>query len=72
MKTNTLKQLALFIICSISLYLSGINLINMSSIKSLLDGLNVMIFFTSFFPFLFLLIALFSKIFKSFFKFTTH
>jgi hypothetical protein len=44
----------------------------MSSIQSFLDVLNVMIFFTCFFPFIFLLIALFGKILKSFFNFTTY
>jgi hypothetical protein len=50
---TALKQLALLTISSIGLYFSGINLIAMSSVKSLRDGLNVMTFFTCFFPFLF-------------------
>ena len=68
MTRTTLKQLALLTIFSIGLYFSGINLIAMSSVKSLLDGLNVMIFFTCFFPSLFLSINLFLKTLKYFLK----
>jgi len=72
MKTNTLKQVAILLICSIGLYLSGLNLIEISGIKSLLDALNVMIFFSCFFPFLILSIGFTAKLFKSFLKLTTH
>ena len=50
MKTNTIKQIAMIAISFIGLRLSGSNLIVMSSIESLLDGLYVMIFFSCFFP----------------------
>ena len=65
MKHETLKQFILLTISSIGLYFSGLNLITMSNIKSLLDGLNVMIFFSCFFPFLFLSINLLIKVTKA-------
>ncbi|MFT6065309.1 MAG: hypothetical protein ACJAYY_001568 [Paraglaciecola sp.] len=72
MKTNTIKQIVIITISFIGLRLSGSNLIAMSGIESLLDGLNVMIFFSCFFPFLILSIAVTSKFFKSFLKLTTN
>ena len=68
MKHTIVKQVALLAISSIGLYFSGLNLIAMSSVKSLLDGLNVMTFFTCFFPFLFLSLNLFLKMAKCFLK----
>ena len=72
MKTNTIKQIVIIAISFIGLRLSGANLIVMSGIESLLDGLNVMIFFSCFFPFLILSIAVTSKFLKSCLKLTTH
>jgi hypothetical protein len=67
----TLKKLALIVITSIGLYFSGLNLISMSSgVETLSDALNVMTFFTCFFPLLFLSANLFSEMFKAFFKLT--
>ena len=68
MTHTTLKQLALLTISFIGLYFSGINLIAMSGVKSLLDGLNVMTFFTCFFPFFLLSLNLFLETVKYFFK----
>lgn len=69
MKANNIKQLLIVLICSIGLYSSGNYMANMSYIETLLDGLNVMIFFTCFFPFLFTAFALVSKIFKNVHRF---
>jgi hypothetical protein len=71
MKTNTLKQIVILAVSALGLYYSGLNLITISSIKSLLDALNVMTFFTCFFPFLILSIRLSALFFKSFFKLVT-
>jgi hypothetical protein len=49
MINTILKQLALLTISATGFYFSGLNLVAMTHIKSLLDGLNVMIFFTCFF-----------------------
>ena len=65
---TTVKQLALLTISLTGLYFSGLNLIAMTHIKSLLDGLNVMIFFTCFFPCLILPLNLFLKAVKYFLK----
>ncbi|MFT6870582.1 MAG: hypothetical protein ACJA2L_001852 [Polaribacter sp.] len=75
MTNNLLKQATMFVISSIGLYYSGLYLIAMDGIKSLFDALNVMIFFTCFFPFLILSISLFrriTKIFISFLRLTRH
>lgn len=69
MTKNLLKQATMFVISIIGLYYSGIYLITMHSIKSLFDALNVMIFFTCFFPFLILSISLFRRITKNFISF---
>ena len=75
----TLKQLVVLLISSIGLYFTGKNLqtmiVEMASINSFLDVLNVMIFFTCFFPFLILLARLSREIIKgfiSFLKFALH
>jgi hypothetical protein len=65
-----LKKLALIVISTIGLYFSGLHLITMSGVESLTDALNVMTFFTCFFPLLFLSANLFSEMFKAFFKLT--
>ena len=65
---TALKQLALLAISSIGLYFSGLNLIAMSSIKSLLDGLKVMTFFSRFFPCFFLSLNLFLEMVKTLLK----
>lgn len=72
MKTNYTKQLLIVLICSIGLYSSGNYLAEMSYIETLLDGLNVMIFFSCFFPFLIITFALISKMFKTVFRFAHH
>lgn len=65
MKTNILKQIAIVVICALGLYFSGLNLVLMSGVRSLIDALNVMVFFTCFFPFLIVLLRLSSKFFNS-------
>lgn len=65
MNENSIKQLVIVLISTIGLYTSGNHLVEMSYINTLLDGLNVMIFFTCFFPFLFVGYALIIKIFKT-------
>ena len=65
MKTNNVKRILIVVICSIGLYFSGIYLIKIPGIKSLIDALNAMIFFICFFPFLIVTFALLSNIVKS-------
>jgi hypothetical protein len=72
MKTNILKQIAIVVICALGLYFSGLNLVIMSGVTSLIDGLNVMVFFTCFFPFLIVLLRLSSKVFNSFVHSIAH
>ncbi|UAM99698.1 hypothetical protein K8354_07805 [Polaribacter litorisediminis] len=68
MKTDTLKQTALFLVCAIGLTYSGYNLITSTSITSLLDMLNLIVFFACFFPSLILSVNLSTKILKAFTK----
>jgi len=69
MKTIEIKQVAIILISSIGLYTSGNYMLKMSYIETLLDALNVFIFFISFFPFMFVTFALLLKIFKTVYKF---
>ncbi|MGK0414838.1 MAG: hypothetical protein ACJA1B_003067 [Polaribacter sp.] len=68
MKTNTLKQIAILLICAVGLYFSGSNLLNISSIKSLSDAATVMTFFSCFFPFSILTINLSINLLQTFIK----
>jgi len=61
MKTNNIKQIVIVLICAVGLNYSGNYILKMSYIDTLLDGLNVMIFFTCFFPFLIVTFSLISK-----------
>ena len=72
MKTNDVKQIIIVLICAIGLNYSGNYLLKMSYIDTLLDGLNVMVFFTCFFPFLILTLALIRKFFKSISRVAYH
>ena len=72
MKAIYIKQLLIVLICSIGLYSSGNYLAEMSYIETLLDGLNVMIFFICFFPFLFVSFGLIGVTFKTVHKFAHH
>ena len=58
MKANNIKRVIIVLICSLGLYSSGNYLMEMSYIDTLFDGFNVMVFFTSFFPFLIVGISL--------------
>ena len=68
MKTNTLKQIAILLICAVGLYLSGSNLLNIAGIKSLSDAATVMTFFSCFFPFSILTVNLSINLLQTFFK----
>ena len=72
MKTKYIKQLLIVLICSIGLYASGNYIAEMSYIETLLDGLNVMIFFICFFPFLFVSFGLITVIFKNVHRLAHH
>jgi hypothetical protein len=68
MKTNTLKQIAILLICAAGLYLSGCNLLTIPSIQSLSDAVTVMTFFSCFFPFSILTINLSIHLLQIFIK----
>ena len=69
MRNNSLRKLAILAISSIGLYYSGLYLITIDGIKSLLDAVNVMTFFICFFPFLILSISLSWRVIKNFISF---
>ena len=69
MKSNSLKQLLIVLICSRGLYTSGNYLLEMPNIVTLIDGLNVMIFFTCLFPFIIISFSLIIKLYKSISRF---
>lgn len=72
MKANTLKQVAILLICAIGLYTTGLDLVTLPSIRSLSDAATVMTFFSCFFPFSILSINLSIQMVKSFFKLAIH
>ena len=69
MKANNIKRLIIVLICSLGLYSSGNYLMEMSYIDTLFDGLNVMVFFTSFFPFLIVGISLMKEFLRTIIRF---
>lgn len=69
---STPKQMALFVISAIGLYYSGHKLLTTTSIQSLLEILNLIVFFACFFLFLLLSIDLTTKLFKSISKPVTN
>ncbi|WP_157691888.1 hypothetical protein [Polaribacter sp. KT25b] len=66
MDTKTIKIVSIILITSIILFFSGKHLMIISEVNTLYDGLMVMLFFLSLFPFLSLSAVLFFKILKSF------
>jgi hypothetical protein len=52
MNRDTLQHFALFFITLIIVYLSGIYVINMNDLDTLKDGIIVIIFFSTLFPFI--------------------
>jgi hypothetical protein len=69
MKANNIKRIIIVLICSLGLYSSGNYLMEMSYIDTLFDGLNVMIFFTCFFPFLIVSISLVREFLRTIVRF---
>jgi len=66
MEKATIKQILLLAATSVILYYSGLYLMTINNIKSLFEGLIVMIFFFAIFPFLCLTTMLSVKFFKVF------
>lgn len=66
MDKDTIRQVFMLAISSVILYFSGLYLMSIGNLKSLLDGLVVMIFFFAFFPFLSILTMLTGKFLKVF------
>mgnify|MGYP003671476357 FL=1 len=69
MKANNIKRIIIVLICSLGLYSSGNYLMEMSYIDTLFDGLNVMVFFTCFFPFLIVSISLVREFLRTIIRF---
>lgn len=66
MDRNTIKQVILLVISSAVLYLSGLYLMSIGNLKSIFDGIIVMIFFFAVFPFISILSILSIKAIKAF------
>ena len=66
MDKDTIRQVFMLVVSSIILYFSGLYLMSIGNLKSLLDGLVVMIFFFAFFPFLSIVTMLTGKVLKVF------
>lgn len=66
MDKDTIRQVIMLVVSFIVLYFSGLYLMSIGNLKSLFDGLIVMIFFFAVFPFLSILTMLSIKILKVF------
>lgn len=66
MEKDTIRQVFMLAVSTIVLYFSGLYLMNIGNLKSLFDGLIVMIFFFAIFPFLSLITMLSIKFLKVF------
>jgi hypothetical protein len=66
MNTKTIKIVLILLIATVVLIFSGKHLLLISDVETLFDGLMVMLFFISLFPFLSLLSVVLNKIFKVF------
>jgi hypothetical protein len=66
MDKDTIRQVFMLVVSSIVLYFSGFYLMSIGNLKSLFDGLIVMIFFFAVFPFLSILTMLSVKVLKVF------
>ncbi len=65
MYKKNIKLVFILLIASIILIFSGKHLLVISEVNTLFDGLMVMIFFLSLFPFLSLFSIILNKVFKS-------
>ncbi|APZ46713.1 hypothetical protein BW723_10640 [Polaribacter reichenbachii] len=72
MKRDYKKHFIILLICALGMYVSGKNLITIESIRTLLDGLNAMTFFTCFFPFVINALILVRKSLRMLIKIATH
>jgi hypothetical protein len=66
MYIKTLKIVFIFLIATSILIFSGKHLLIISEVDTLFDGLMVMVFFLSLFPFLSLFSVVLNKVFKGF------
>ena len=65
MDKDTIRQFFILLITSLVLYFSGSHLMSIGNLSSLLDGLVVMVFFFSLFPFLSLCLVFIGRLFKT-------
>lgn len=66
MDKDTIRQVFMLVVSTVILYFSGFYLMSIGNLKSLLDGLVVMVFFFAFFPFLSIITMLSIKVLKVF------
>lgn len=72
MDKDTIKQVFILAVTSLLLYFSGLHLTSIGELTSLFDGLIVMIFFFSLFPFLSLFTIFVIRILKSVLSFRNY
>ena len=65
MDTKNIKRISILLITALILTFSGKHLMIISEVNTLFDGLMVMLFFLSFFPFISLVAVYFYKFIKS-------
>ncbi len=72
MDKHTIKQVLILVVTSVLLYFCGSYLTTIGEIKNLFDGLVVMIFFFSLFPFLSLFTIFIIRFLKSLLSFKNY
>ncbi|PQJ74738.1 hypothetical protein BTO13_05470 [Polaribacter gangjinensis] len=72
MDKDTMKQVFMLVVTSVLLYFCGSYLTTIGELKSLFDGLVVMIFFFSLFPFLSLFTIFVIRFLKSLLSFRNY
>ena len=65
MDSKNIKRISILLITALILTFSGKHLMIISEVNTLFDGLMVMLFFLSFFPFISLVAVYFFKLYKS-------
>ena len=65
MDKDTIRQVFMLVISALVLYFAGLYVLSIGNLKSLFDGLIVMVFFFAVFPFLSLITMLSIKLLKA-------
>lgn len=69
---NIPRQFVIVILCALGMFITGRSLLKIDGIETLRDGLQAMVFFTCFFPFVLHTLSLIRRCIKSLFQLSTN